>query len=270
MRPTRHAGFLVVLPTLCLLAGCEPEHRDAAEDALDEVAVATRAQVLTGRVIELASAVPPGVSTADAASAVEDTVLETLPCAGVSREGGTLELNFGPPERPCTLSGRALHGVASVNVVSTSSERIEVHHEWTGLGDREIAVDGSADVTWAAGSPERRVEDQVVWKDADAGDESLGGGDRTQHALDGGAVLALDGRTTWTNERGAWDLTAAGVEAGWSEPVPRSGEHTLLDPGEDTWSLLWEQVDAGSYRVEVDGPGAAFDFVVSAATAGPG
>src|SRR5690606_15935127 len=101
-------------------------------------------------------------------------------CTTVMVSGATTTVDFGDLDDDCVFQGRTYGGVARITVGSTSALQLEVRHDWEGLTNGDVVVDGGADVTWSGDDLTRRVITSHTWT-----------------GLDDGAVVDVEGDHIW-------------------------------------------------------------------------
>ncbi|HEY3498657.1 MAG TPA: hypothetical protein VGK73_28395 [Polyangiaceae bacterium] len=268
----RFIHLAVALPLAVALAGCpknkEREERFTlaeAELALDEASASTSAESLASANVELSTSFTLGAGLEQAAEELRTFFQSQLPCARVTLEGATLSVEYGVNAGSCSYRGHEFSGTSSITVERNSSDQVAVHHEWIGLSNGIVMLDGEADVTWDFAAEERRIVHHAEWTYLPTGRTGVGEGDRTQSPLAGGVAegIRVEGSRSWTGERGRWDLGIENVEMRWDDPVPQSGSYRLVTPEDKSLSLSFERVDSDTIGVTVAGENRSFRFDVS-------
>lgn len=269
----RFIHFALALPLPIILAGC-PKNKDRSEEnftmaearlALDEASASTSAESLASANVEFSTSFTIGAGIAQAAAELRSFFQSQLPCAEVTLEGATLTVEYGVNDGTCTYRGHEFSGSSSITVERNSEGQVAVHHEWNGLSNGIVMLDGEADVTWDFEARERRIVHHAEWTYLPTGRQGVGEGDRVQTPLGGGVAegIEVEGTRSWTGERGRWDLSIDGVEMRWDDPVPQAGSYTLVTPDDKTLSLSFSRVDTDTIGVTVEGPKRSFSFDVS-------
>jgi hypothetical protein len=269
----RVTHLALALPLAVALAGC-PKNRDRSEDgftmseaqlALDEASASTSAESLAAANVEFSTSFTLGAGLEQAASELRAFFQSQLPCAEVTLDGATLSVEYGVNSGNCTYRGHEFSGGSRVTVERNSDNQVAVHHEWNGLSNGVVMLDGEADVTWDFAAKQRHIVHHAEWTHLPTGRTGVGEGDRTQSPLSGGVAegIAVEGSRSWRGERGRWDLSIEGVQMRWDDPVPQAGTYTLVTPSDKTLSLSFERVDGDTIAVTVAGPKRSFSFDVS-------
>jgi hypothetical protein len=251
-----------------LLTGCPRDKALTSEEAraaTEEAALASKAEGLTASVVELTTSFTIGEAVEAAAEELRDFIESQLPCAEVTLEDATLEVEYGVNDGNCTYRGHTFSGISRVTVTRNDDARVTVDHEWEALSNGLVELDGTAQVTWDFENETRRVVHETLWNDLDTGRTAEGEGDRTQSLLDGGLLegIRVDGMRSWTGQAGRWDLAIDGVELRWVDPVPQAGSYTLATPFEKSMTLSFDRVDEDTIRVTVESGARSFEFNVT-------
>jgi hypothetical protein len=266
---------LLALPLSFVLGGCprnqggdgdESFTRAEAQEALEESSGTTAADSLASASIEISTNFTIGGAVEAAAGEVRSFVQSQLPCAEIALSGATLTVEYGVNPGSCTYRGHEFTGTHAMTVEANEMSRVHVPHEWTGLSNGFVMLDGSAVVTWDLAAKSRHVVHHAEWTHLESGRTGVGDGDRTQPPLAGGLAegISVAGTRAWTGPRGRWDLGIDDVEMRWVDPVPQSGRYTLVTPKEKTVTLGFARVDADTIAVTLTGPkGNAHTFNVS-------
>lgn len=269
MRTTTLA-FFAVLAALTLLAGStgcrvDPLTRSEAQEALEESSIDAQASALTSASIELSTDFTIGEAAANAAQRIRDFVQSQLPCAQITLQDHTLEIDYGATGA-CTFRGQSFRGSHTISVVRNDEDDVVVTHAWDGLSNGRISVTGEAEVTWTLDDPSRRVVHDLTWTRLSDGRSGRGTGDRTQRPLDGGLVegFSVDGARSWDGPRGHWELDIDGIEMRWVDPVPQAGTLALTTPKGTLITLQFERLDADSIGVTARGGDRTIHFTVNA------
>jgi hypothetical protein len=266
----RSSTAVLALPLL-VLTGCPREKETLslgeATAALEQASDAGQAEGLTAATVDLSTNFTIGEAVKDGAAELQGFIQTQLPCADITLEGATLTVVYGAKSGRCTYRGHTFQGTHVIGVERNDDAQVEVHHEWIGLSNGVVALDGTADVTWNLNDSTRRVQHTSQWKHLKSGRIGHGSGDRLQSVLSGGVVegIQVDGERTWEGDNGRWDLAIDGVQMRWTDPVPQSGRYTLATPFDKSLSMAFARIDDDTIRVKVSGPRREFSFDVSRA-----
>lgn len=244
---------LLALP----LTGCfETLTWREAADAMEEAAAFGRMETFTGGVVEITTDFTLGQAAEDAAEELRGFLQSQVPCSTVTREGATVTMDFGTLEDDGVWNGRTYAGVAAVTLASVEAGRAELVHDWTGMTDGFITMDGGATVVWDAQAGTRTVQHELTWTDEE-GVERIGAGERVQRLLDESAGvqggIRIDGERTWSGPAGDWLLDIEAVEARPQDPVPQAGAYVLTLPSGKVATLAFARVDEDTIEVVLSG-----------------
>lgn len=259
------SSLCVLLCSACLEKD-EELTREEAQEALESEKLASSAQALTLEVIEVSTKFTIGGAVKNAAKELRDLLISQAGCTkiGVRRnvvvqEGATVTLDFGTLDDKCMFNGHTYAGIAKLTVMRTDAKELEVYHEWEGLTDGQVTVDGWARVTWNGNDRTRHVEHDVDWTSKKRKGTMHTSGDRTQRLVDpalglkGGIVI--DGTRDWSLDDGrAWHLDIDGIEVRGQDPVPQAGTYTLTTPKDKTLTMEFERISDNKIRVTATGP----------------
>lgn len=266
----RSSTAVLALPLL-VLTGCPREKETLslgeATAALEQASDAGQAEGLTAASVDISTNFTIGEAVKNGAAELQSFIQTQLPCADISVEGATLTVVYGAKSGNCTYRGHTLQGTHVIGVERNDDAQVLVHHEWIGLSNGVVSLDGTADVTWNLNDRTRRVQHTSQWKHLKSGRTGHGSGDRVQSVLSGGIAegIQVDGERTWEGERGQWELAIDAVQMRWTDPVPQSGSYTLATPFDKSLSMSFDRVDDDTIRVKVSGPRRQFSFDVSRA-----
>ncbi len=268
LRPLRLA---LALPLAFVLGGCpkdkndEPLTHDQAQSALEEAEASGAADGLASANIEISTNFTLGAGLAQAASEISAAIQAQLPCADVTLADATLTVEWGVNAGNCSYRGHTFTGTSSISVQKNADNQVLVHHEWTGLSDGMVTLDGSADVTWDFSAKSRRVVHHADWTYLPTGRTGTGDGDRTQTPLDGDLTqgISISGTRSWTGKEGKWDLGIDAVDWRWSDPVPQAGSYSLATPFDKSITLSFSRLDSDTIAVTVTGARGSFTFKVA-------
>ena len=256
-----------LLVTVTLLAACgEALTRAEAEEALLEIELSSQASALTSSSIEISTNFTIGAAAEAAAAEIQTFVESQLPCAAFTLSGATLTIEYGANPGNCTYQGQTYSGTHAITVMATAETGVEIRHVWTDFQNDEIAVDGTATVTWSGGNGTgitRHVVHETTWTRLEDGRTGSGSGDRTQHSSDLSVGFSVDGNRSWTGEGGSWNLAITDVTMRWVDAVPESGSYTLTTPANKMLALSFSRIDSNTINVEIASGNRSFDFDVT-------
>jgi hypothetical protein len=224
------------------------------QDALQASMTATKVGELTGEIVEITTDFTLGQAVADAADELAAFLQSQVECATVTLEDATLTIDFGSLDDACSYNGHTYAGVAVVTVERAAEADVLVHHEWIGLTNGEITLDGSADVAWTLDDATRQVDHDVLWSDAEHSDVHSTGS-RLQSGIDGDWMegIVIDGERAWTVDGATYALSIDAVQWRWDDPVPESGAYGLTIPSGKHADLWFERVDEDTIAVTLEG-----------------
>lgn len=257
---------VVGVPAAFLCAGCPSEDltSEEAQEAVEEVSLASQASSVAEGSIELTTSFTLGAGVDAAAEEIREFVVSQLACAEVEREGATVTIQYGATGS-CLWHGQTYTGTHAVTVTRSEENDVLVHHEWTELSNGRVSVDGSADVTWDLDAKTRRVVHELTWTRLRDNRQGTGSGDRLQSPLDGDwtSGIVIDGERAWQGARGNWTLDIEQVEWQWVDPLPQSGTYTAITPAGKEVSMSFSRTGDHTIHVTVDGARRDFEFDVT-------
>jgi hypothetical protein len=265
----------LLFAALCLVAGCGRVSREDAEDALDQAALATQAQLLMDTIVALGEGAPRTVTPESAARALAAQLDRLIDCADASAEADKVLVDFGTPDRPCEFGGRALSGCAELRILENTAERLVIDHYWVqgartvchedDFSDGALTVDGTATVTWT-GPPGARdiVQHDVVWRPTQSGRTVAATGTLSAAAQGDAGALRLTGSQTWATEGADWQLESVDILVAPDDFLPTEGTHVVTNPAGEPISIRYSRSEDGHTTVAVEGGGSSFSFDVFA------
>ena len=218
--------------------------------AIDEV-------VLTGDAVALQDGVVEITTSFTLAQGLEAVVQEVVaflesqaPCSTVEvTSPGTIVIDFGELGDQCTYRDHTYAGVVTVSYEVGAGE-VVVTHDYSGLTNGRVTLDGGAVVTWADASRRVQTEFSIDGRDRQVEIDS----DRTQTLIGGlGDGIRVAGERNWHGSRGTWHLDIDDVEMRGRDPVPQDGTYTLTNPDGKEMSMSFERVDEDTIEVVVTG-----------------
>jgi hypothetical protein len=265
----RSLRFALALPLGFVLAGCpkntEPLTHSEAQSALEEAQASGAADSLASANIEISTNFTLGAGLEQAATEISSAIQAELPCAEVTLADATLTVDWGVNPGNCTYRGHTFTGTSSISVEKNSDNQVLVHHEWTGLSNGIVTLNGNADVTWDFSAESRHVVHHAEWTYLPTGRTGTGDGDRTQTPLPDGLDegIVVSGTRSWTGQQGKWDLAIDNVEMRWADPIPQAGSYTLATPFDKSVTLSFSRIDTDTIAVTVAGAKGSFSFKVT-------
>ncbi len=264
----RRLSVLLLAAAVWTTSACKPPEealtRAEAEAAMDQAASASRVTALTADAIEISTDFTLGEGVEAAAEALAAFYRSQAPCADVTRERGTLTIDYGAAGDDCVWRGRTWSGQHVITIGRAEAAGVQVDHTWQTFSDGHVTLDGTATVTWSAAEASRQVTHALTWT-GPGGQTLTGEGDRTQTLIDPAAGVQggvrIDGSRSWTAEQ-TWSLSIVGVEARPEDPVPQAGRYILLTPKDKRVILSFERLDADRIEVSMQGPKRRYSFVV--------
>lgn len=254
---------------LCVLSGCSSGTAPSmsagdAQAALEGSTVTAQADTLVSDTVEIGTHFDIGSGLENAAAQIQAAIQAELPCADITRDGSALTINYGANPGDCSYHGHQVTGEHWIRVMRNADNEVTVHHEWQGLSDGRLAIDGEADVSWSRTANRRHVLHDLSYQvvsGRDQGRTGTGSGDRTQTAIDGG--VRVDGERIWDSADGHYVLDLEDVEMRFIDPVPQAGTYRLTTPSDEALTLVFRRIDTDSIRVMVESPVNSFAFVVN-------
>lgn len=259
---------LCLVPAILLsLTGCHREDGLTAEEAgqaRDELEVGSTSQALTTQTVEVGTHFTIGGAVEQAASELHDFIQSQKACAAVELAGNSLTVRYGA-NGPCPFNGyQSITGTHEITISKNDSAEVVVDHVWTDLSNGDVTVNGTAHVTWNSADPSRHVQHDLKWVRQSDGRAGEGTGDRVQKPLDGDIAVGFteDGQRTWDGKAGHWDLSIAGLEMRWEDPLPQAGTLTLDTPFDKTVSVAFARKDDSTIHMTLEGPRGSIGFDV--------
>ena len=259
MNPWLH---FVALPVLGAALSCASLTREEAQQAIEELQVASQAQALSSAAVEIGVDFSLGQGVERAAEEIRDFIASQMPCAESSLAGSQLTVRYGVRPGACIHRGQTYQGAHTITVSRGEGETIIVDHDWTNLENERIRLSGGATVTWSPTERTRHIVHDTQWLRLADGRTGEGRGDHIQSALASGLAdgFAVEGEREWRGKSGQWNLTMAGVEMRWVDPVPQAGEYALVAPEGDELRVNFSRTASTRIRVSIEGPRRSFDF----------
>lgn len=250
---------------LSLAAGCDLGDRVTGQEmrqAMEEIVLTGDAQSLEDGVVELTTSFTIGDGVESIISEVRAFAESQVPCSTVdATDPGSVSIDFGLLEDACTYRGKTYAGVVTV-AWEVGADEVVVTHDYEGLTNGRVTLDGEATVTWSRESRRVRTDLAFQGEAADIEVES----DRTQTQIGGfGDGVRVVGTRDWTGPSGSWALDIDDVELRAVDPVPQAGTYTLTTPADKTLTLSFARVDEDTIEVSMAGGFRDRVFLVTAA-----
>jgi hypothetical protein len=235
---------------------------EEAAQARDELQVGTTSQALTTQTVEIGTNFTIGDAVDKAATELHDFIVSQKPCADVQLSGSTLTVVYGAHGACPFNSYQDITGTHQITVTKNASSEVVVDHVWTNLSNGDVEVSGTAHVTWNLADPSRHVQHDLRWTRLSDGRTGEGTGDRVQKPLDGNLAVGFteDGQRTWDGKAGHWDLTIAGLQMRWEDPIAQAGTLTLDTPFNKTVTVVFARVDASTIHMTFEGSRGSIGF----------
>jgi len=233
--------------------------------AVAEAAISTRGETLTEDIIEISTDFTMGEAVEDAAAELAAWLESQIDCSTVTLDGHTITVDFGTLEDQCVYNSHTYAGLWAVTIQTNLVDEVVVDHEWTGLTDGEVTLDGTAQVTWSSAAHSRHVVHQVTWADEDGTVEASG--DRLQELIDPvegiSAGIVVNGDRDWNSGSGEWSLDIDSVEMRGMDPVPQAGVYTLTTPALKVATLTFTRLDAATIECVLASGADSWTFEIS-------
>ncbi len=252
MRHGSTASLLSLTTLVLSLTACDTGDASSAEMrmAVDDAVATGQAQSLEDGILEITTDFTIGDGLASAAQRIRDLVASQIPCSTISSPSAdTLVIDFGTLDDECEFRGRTFAGVVSLTV-TPGTDNVVVEHDYSGITDGVVTLDGHATVTWTDG--QRHI---VTDFDFDGRRGRFhASSDRTQTRIGGpGEGVRLNGVRDWSGPNGAWHLDIDDVEVRAIDPVPQDGSYVLDTPRGREITLSFERIDENTIEVTVSG-----------------
>lgn len=263
--------FLCLLPIALAFTGClrrpDGEGLTATEaaQAREELEVASTSQALVTKTVEITTNFTIGGAVDAAAQQLRDFLASQWACANVQLAANSLTVQYGA-HGSCPFNGfESITGTHRITVTRNLQSEVVVDHEWTGLSNGKVQLDGTAHVTWNLADPSRHVQHDLTWTSITTGRTGHGTGDRVQRPLDGDLTVGFteSGSRSWDGRAGHWELLIDGLEMRWQDPLPQAGSLTLDTPFDKTVTVTFTRVDADTIHMELEAPRGSIGFDVS-------
>jgi hypothetical protein len=230
------------------------------EEVFSESMASGKAEDLGSETIEISTSFTLGQAVEAAAEELRAFAESQIPCSTVTRESNVVSIDFGTLDDECTYNGHTWAGVATITLEEVGDSQATVSHQWEGITNGEVTLDGSATVEWDFNAGTRHVVHTANWEWADKDGNShtgTGTGDRTQSLLDpeiglAGGIL-VNGSRSWTGESGSWLLEIQEIEARGEDPCPQSGSYVVTTPSGKEASVIFERLDEDTIQVTITG-----------------
>ncbi len=250
------AAAVLILAT----TACERDYMTNAEalTALEQTADSARGEQATNEPIEISTDFTIGAALEAAAEQFAAFWDSQQECTTTTIDGATVTVDFGDLDDDCDFEGHHYGGVAEITVDSTGLGELQVTHDWMGLNNGDVQVDGGAVVDWSGNDQTRHVSTDHTWKDLADGTTVDVVGDHIQGWIDedqriwGG--ITMEGTRDWTTDAGdQWHIDMVDLEIRLQDPVAQDGTIVLVDPEGRELTLDHERIDETTIRITIDG-----------------
>lgn len=254
---TRSTTVLAALALAVGTSACQTgETMTNAEvlQALEETRDSSRGEDATTEPIEISTEFTIGDAVEAAAQQIRDFWQSQQPCTDILWEGNKLTIDYGTLDDACTFQGKTYAGIAEVTVDSTELGQLQVTHDWIGINNGDVQVDGGAFVTWDGSDETRHVTTEHTWTDLDDGEMVDVVGDHVWGRIDEGVPgwiggYTLEGTRDWTSDSGEWSIDMNDLELRLIDPVAQAGTIVLTNPDGKELTLVHERQDETTIRV---------------------
>ncbi len=169
---------------VCAGTGCDfGDEASGAQvrQAMDEIALTGQAAGLENGIVEITTSFTIGDGVEAMLEEVRNFAQSQVACSSVeSPQPGMLVIDFGELGDACQYRGKTYAGVVTVTW-ELSDDAVIVEHDYDGITDGIVTLQGQSTVTWADAS--RRVETDVTFENDRTSIEVES--DRTQTLLGG-------------------------------------------------------------------------------------
>lgn len=234
-----------------------------AELALHESALTAQLDAVMASAADVSSHFAVGQSLDEAARQLASYLRGQLPCAAITQHANTLDIVYDAASTACSYRGHSWSGHQTLQILRNADNEVSVHQALEDLRSENLALSGSADVTWSRTSGSRHVVHSLTF-------ETLSGpnrgqirhsiGDTTQTTTDD--TVRINGMREWSSDLGPYTLDMFAVEQRFADCVPQSGAYELTTPTGEPLSLAFGRIDTDTIRVTVQGAQQALTFVV--------
>ncbi len=272
MSNARLLRFTALIALPFALTGC-PRDKNAQDEfvaadaqiALEESGLDAQAQALSSDVVEISTNFTIGAGVESAMRNLAEFVKSQLPCASVSRAGTTVTVNYGVADAVCLYHGHVITGQSAVTISRNDVAEVVLEHEWNGLSNGVVQVDGTATVTYNLTVPSRHVVHEGTATRLSDGFAMEASGDRVQKPLAAGIAegMEINGAREWISPRGSSSLDIEGVQVRWIDPVPQAGSYRLTTPKNRELTLGFARLDIDTITVTVASGSRRFKFNIS-------
>ena len=241
------------------LSGCGAPRSVTADEALEAIRELNRSSMgerATTHVIDISTDVTLGDRIDAAAERLAEFWDSQADCTTVTVAENLMTVNYGTLDDACVFDGHTYAGVNTVGVMSTTRGALEVEHTYTDFANRDVRVNGAAEVTWSGDTHTRRVVTTHTWTDLDTGEAVDVDGDHEWGLLTGDSWLegfTLDGTRDWSSEAGDWSLDMRDVEVRLEDPCPQLGTFQVNLPSGGELELTYTRVDDSTIEARIAG-----------------
>ncbi|MEZ4317723.1 MAG: hypothetical protein R3F61_09465 [Myxococcota bacterium] len=244
--------ILVPAAVVFALVGCGEEMGPLeAAAALQQSARSSEGTNATQEPIEVSTDFTIGSALQDAAAELEVFWDSQAGCNEVTRDGNTLNIDWGELGDGCVYNGHTFAGLTAITVEKTEASDLAVKHEWFGFRNEDVTVDGQADVTWSSEARTRRVITEHTWTATD-GETADVQGDHEFGVRDGSG-FTLDGTRDWQTDKGEWHLDMVGIGFRLQDPLPEEGSYVVTNPAGKVLDLTFTRLDEQTIEAVLTG-----------------
>ena len=250
---------LTTASLLLVISACERDYMTHGEalEALDQTAASARGEQATNETNEISTDFTIGAALQAAAEQFAAFWDSQQDCTTTTIEGATVTVDFGDLNDDCDFQGHHYGGIAQITVDSTAPGELQVTHEWFGLDNGDVRVDGGAVVDWSGADQTRHVHTEHTWTDVADGTTVEVVGDHVQGWIDenlriwGG--ITMEGTRDWNTDAGDWHIDMTDLEIRLQDPVAQAGIISLTNPEGRALSLIHERIDDRTIRITLEG-----------------
>jgi hypothetical protein len=262
--PTRKSMYrnLIVIFLASFSIGClsDTAARGLVEEALDEMAWATRSQMITGELVALATVISPEQSLDKSAVELGTWVQSEWACANPTVDDEVVQLTLPDLSSGCRRRGETLSGEVAITIITNNEFSAEVEFKWNALTDGVVTVDGVAAVIWEHGKPWQTVTQNVDIYVNTTPEKVLTTEETfSVEPLQDEQGMTLYGTRCWTTDNGTecatsdgqqaclseeidcWSLDFMELEILWMEPIPQEGVHTFVNAQDEHYTFAYDR-----------------------------
>jgi hypothetical protein len=251
----RHTPLFAIC-VAALAAACDTDdvRDDEMRSAVDEVVATGEAHGLESDLLELTTTDdgedPPSRDHHGLRDKMHALIASQIPCSTLTKVGeDTLVIDFGTLDDECTFRDRTWAGIVTISY-ATKGDAIVATHDFDGITDGRVTIDGSATVTRTGES--RHIVTDFSFDGPEHGFTATS--DRVQTPLADGSGVHIDGTREWMREHGKVHVDIEGVEVRRGDSVPQAGSYEITREGGNVLTMSFTRADDENIVVTVDGP----------------